>query len=75
MTSCLSSAPFVHWLLRTAFTTRGQREIDLFGVLDLGSERVDVCGEQGARTVALLLQADMISMAFSSARSLQYKTP
>ena len=48
--SCLISAPFVHWLLRTAFTTWGQCETSRFGVLDL--------------------RADMISTAFSIARSL-----
>ena len=75
MTSCLSSAPFILWLLRTAFTVWGQRETRRFVVQDLGCERVDVRWERGACAVALLLRADTISTAFSSAHSLQSKTP
>ena len=38
--------PFVHWLLRTASTTWGRRETGRFGVLDLGSGRVDIRWER-----------------------------
>ena len=38
VTPCLSSAPFVHWLLLAASPVCGQREISRFGVQDLGKE-------------------------------------
>ena len=75
MTSCLSSAPFVHRLLWTAFTVCGQHETGRFGVQDLGSGRVDVRWERGACAVALVLRADIISTTFTSARSMQSKSP
>ena len=51
--------PFVHWLLKTASTTYEDNcETGRFGVLDLGSERVDLRSERGACAVALLLRVD-----------------
>ena len=57
----------VHYL-RTTETGR-------FGVLDLGSECVDVCLRTQCMRSSPFLRADMISTESSSAHSLQSKTP
>ena len=53
----------------------GQREIGRFGILDLGSGRVDVRWERGACAAALLLQADILHSVLCSACSLRSKSP